>query len=154
MNTTHAHIPRENNPAENHKATASPTDILYPNLQPRTKQHPTDTQPTFSRSPKPTNDEQPTTQNTGRCCHHARTSGSRHKRKSCPLAAPKSKTKNAMDAGVAKVGLPSSTIQLGRPSMARPFLLGFLDPKMMDTGEVLGSVVKKQPFLRCHFQLL
>ena len=34
------------------------------------------TKPTFSRSPKPTNDKQLTNQNTGRCCHHAR--------KSCP----------------------------------------------------------------------
>ena len=32
---THAHIPRANK-------TCSPTDVLYPNLQPRTKQHPTD----------------------------------------------------------------------------------------------------------------
>ena len=32
---THAHIPRENK-------TCSPTEVLYPNLQPRTKQHPTD----------------------------------------------------------------------------------------------------------------
>ena len=56
------------------------------------------TKPTFSRSPKPTNDKQPTNQNTGRCCHHhARTTGSRRKRKSCPLAAPKSRTKNAIN---------------------------------------------------------
>ena len=53
---TRAHIPRENK-------TCSPTEVLYPNLQPRTKQHPTDlTKPTFSRSPKPTNDKQPTNQ--------------------------------------------------------------------------------------------
>ena len=32
---THAHIPRENK-------TCSPTEVLYPNLQPRTKQHLTD----------------------------------------------------------------------------------------------------------------
>ena len=59
----------------------------------------TQKKPTFSRSPKPTNDKQPTNQNTGRCCHHARTTGSRRKRKSCPLAAPKSRTKNAINWG-------------------------------------------------------
>ena len=83
-------------------------DIEYYNQEPNNIQQ-TYAKPTFSRSPKPTNDEQPTNQNTGRCCHHARTTGSRRKRTSCPLAAPKSRTKNAMGSGVAKVGLPSSS---------------------------------------------
>ena len=49
------------------------------------------TEPTFSRSPKPTNDKRLTNQNIGRCCHRAR--------KSCPLAAPKSRAKNAVNWG-------------------------------------------------------
>ena len=110
---TRAHISREN--------TTRQRTIKQLVLQPRSSaqtynQEPnnilqTYAKPTFSRSPKPTN-EQPTNQNTGRCCHHARTTGSRRKRKSCPLAASKSRNKNAMDPGVAKVGLPSSTVQL------------------------------------------
>ena len=42
-----------------------------------------------------------------------RPSGSRRVRKSCPLTAPKSSAKNAVDSRVAKVGLPSSRTCVG-----------------------------------------
>ena len=109
-----AHIPPENKTQQR----TTKQLVLQPrfstqnyNQEPNNIQQ-TYTKATFSRSPKPINDKRPTNQDTGRCCHHARTTGSRRKRKSCPLAAPKTRTKNAMDSGVAKVGLASSTVQL------------------------------------------
>ena len=42
-----------------------------------------------------------------------RPSGSRRVRKSCPLTAPKPSAKNAVDSRVAKVGLPSISVQFG-----------------------------------------
>ena len=73
---THAHIPPETKPSRTMKQLV---------LQPRSSSKPAAKNQTtsnrlkqshLSRSPKPTNDKQP------------RTTGSRRKRKSCPLAAP------------------------------------------------------------------
>ena len=50
-----------------------------------------------------------------------------------------------MDSGVAKVDLPSSTVQLfnsstGEPSMARPVSLVLLDPKMKATNSAENAI--------------
>ena len=60
---TRAYSPGKHNPAENHKAIGSPTEVLCPNLQPRTKQHPTDLRKanlfTFTLTNKPQATDQP-----------------------------------------------------------------------------------------------
>ena len=105
-------------PAENHKEVGSPTEILYPNLhynQTTSNRH---TKPTFSRSPKPTNDKQPTNQNTGRCCHHARTTG-RDASENLVHCRPQNQGPKTIP-GSPKWASPvqqflCSTVQLGRP---------------------------------------
>ena len=99
--------------------TGSPTEVLCPNLQPRTKQHPTDLRKanlfTFTQTNKRQATDQPK--------HWALLSPCQ---KILSIGGPKIKGQKRN--------------QLGRPSMARPVLLRFLDTKMKATNSAENAI--------------
>ena len=150
--TTRAHSPGKQNPAENHKAIGSPTKVLYPKLQPRTKQHPTDLHKgnlfTFTQTNKRQATDQPRHWALLSPCQNNRVAtqakilsigGPKNKDQKCNgFRGRQSRPRQFNSSTVQQFNC--STVQLGMPLHGGTGSAGFLDPKMKATNSAENAI--------------